>query len=33
MSATTQTETCAHEHTRQVDEYDVECIDCGMVSA
>lgn len=24
---------CAHEHTRQVSEHDVECMDCGMVGA
>lgn len=24
---------CAHERTRQVSEHDVECIDCGWVSA
>ena len=24
---------CAHEHVRQIDEHDVECLDCGMVGA
>lgn len=24
---------CEHEHIRQIDEHDVECLDCGEVSA
>jgi len=24
---------CEHEHVRQVSEHDVECLDCGVVSA
>jgi hypothetical protein len=26
-------DTCTHEHVRQIDEYDVECLDCGLISA
>ena len=24
---------CSHERVRQIDEHDVECLDCGTVSA
>lgn len=24
---------CPHEFVRQIDEHDVQCIDCGLVSA
>ena len=24
---------CTHEHVRQISEHDVECTDCGLVSA
>jgi hypothetical protein len=24
---------CEHENTRQIDEHDVECLDCGVMSA
>lgn len=26
-------DTCTHEHVRQISEHDVECLDCGLVSA
>lgn len=24
---------CEHQNVRQIDEHDVECLDCGLVSA